>query len=88
MNSDRSTIYRLLAAGRIDAAQAERLLAAASAERESLWILAGCAALAGLAQLHWLGPPLLHLFREVLAAGVPALHHTLTSLSVCLGGLS
>ena len=71
-------ILQLLAAGRIDAAQAERLIVAASAEREAAWAMAACAVIAVAAQLQWLVPQLVpqiaHAVREV---GVPVLERVL-----------
>ena len=66
MNRDRSTVLQLLAHGRIQPAQAERLLAALSADRESAWAIAGCAGVGILAALHSFAPELTHLFRAVL----------------------
>jgi hypothetical protein len=85
MNSERRAIFQLLALGRINAAQAERLLAAAGADRESLWAIAGCAAIALVTQSHWLGPQLEHVARAATAGAMPVLHH---ALSMFLGGQS
>jgi hypothetical protein len=88
MERHRATILQLLALGRIDAAQAERLIAAASAERETAWAMAGCAAIVGLAQLRWLAPEFAHVFRAMLAGAVPVLHHALNTFAMLFGGLS
>lgn len=88
LNSDRRAVLQLLALGRINAAQAERLLATLSADREALWAIAGCLALVALAQFNSIAPPLLHLFRSVLSTGLPQLHHALSSIALFLGGLS
>lgn len=78
MASDSRAILQLLAAGRIDAAEAERLLTVTGADRETVWALAGCAVMIVLARfnvhafvpvVHWLGG---------LVNGVPGLSHLLT----------
>jgi hypothetical protein len=71
MNTDRRAILSLVAAGRITAAEAERLLAAWNEGRETFWILAFCLAFACLAQAH-LPLPVLDLW-HLLVARVPAL---------------
>jgi len=86
MPSDRRAILQLLAAGRIDSAQAERLLILVSEERETVWALAGCAAVAAVTQLHGFVPELLDLFRAALAGSLPALQHALTSIALLPGG--
>jgi len=88
MNQDRRVIFQLLAAGRIDAAQAERLLGAVGADREALWAMVVCIALVGLTGLREAAPQLLHLLRDLLAANLPALRHFLASLPFSTGGLS
>jgi len=88
MNQDRLAVLQLLALGRINAQQAERLLSTLSAEREALWAIAGCITLVALAQLNSIAPALLHLFRSALSAGLPQLHHALSSIALFLGGLS
>jgi len=80
MEKHRIMILQLLAQGRISAAQAERLLASAGAEREIAWAIAGCAAIAVVAQLHWLAPGIAHVVRAALSAGLPLLQHGLSSL--------
>ncbi len=85
MNSERRAIFQLLALGRIDAAQTERLLAAAGADRESLWAIAGCIAIVLLAKLSWLGPALAHVVHAAVAGAMPVLHH---ALSMYMGGQS
>jgi hypothetical protein len=80
MEKHRIMILQLLAQGRIDAAQAERLLASAGAEREIAWAITGCAAIAAVAQLHWLAPEITHVVRVALSAGLPSLKHGLSSL--------
>jgi hypothetical protein len=79
MARDRSVIVHLLAAGRIDPAQAERLLAVLSADRETIWALGACLAIAIGAQLPGMGPVVVHLLR----AGLPVVHSVVASL----GGL-
>jgi hypothetical protein len=86
MSSDRRAILQLLANGRIDSSQAERLLVIVSEERETVWALAGCAAVAAVTQLHGLVPELVSLCKAVLAGGLPELHHAFTSIVFLLGG--
>ncbi len=86
MPSERRAILQLLAIGRIDAADAERLLAIVSEERETTWALAGCAAFAAVTQLHGLMPELEGLFKAALAGSLPALHHAFLSIALFLGG--
>ena len=43
---DRRRVFKLLATGRITAAEAEKLMSAWQASRESSWILAGCIGIA------------------------------------------
>ena len=88
MNQDRRAIYQLLAQGRINPAQAERLIAALGAERETMWAVAGCAAMVLLAQVKALTPELLHIVREVIAGSLPALHHIASAIGFLAGGLS
>jgi hypothetical protein len=56
MNRNRKQILEMVADGRINAWQAERLLIASSEERESRWIFGACAAPAAISFLHsvWL----------------------------------
>jgi hypothetical protein len=88
MNQDRRAVFQLLALGRINPAQAERLIAAAGAERETVWVLAGCAAMMLFAQLKPLAPGLAHLAHAVIAGGMPALHRIVDSIASIAGGMS
>lgn len=88
MNRERNIVLQLLAQGRVDTAQAERLIAALSAERESLWAMAGCAAIVAIAQVHSLAPGLLHMVREVIVSSLPALHHIVNSFGLFVSGSS
>jgi hypothetical protein len=88
MNSDRRAILQLLAAGRIDAAEAERLIAAASADRETFWALAGCSAIALAAQFHAVMPELARFLRSTLAWCLPAMEHAFTVIALFGGGRS
>lgn len=89
MDTDRRTILSLVAMGRINAAEAERLLAAWNDSRETAWILALCLALAILAQmhLHELLPILMHFTRAQAPAMAGALHHVLSPITDLWGGL-
>lgn len=72
MNRDRQTILSLVAAGRINAAEAERLIAATGDAHELFWIAAVCA-LAALAPMHWSG-----LAQSAISAAAHTLHHLFT----------
>jgi hypothetical protein len=86
MQSERRTILSLIAAGRISAAEAERLLALSEDRIEALWAIAACVATALLTQgqAHALLAGLAELFRgllpEALAAAQQA-HQVITQLS-------
>jgi hypothetical protein len=84
MSNDRRAVFQLLALGRISPAQAERLLAILSIDREAVWAVAACALFAASAQLHAFAPALAHLLHSAL----PALDHALTALASFLGGMS
>ncbi len=71
MNTDRRAILSLIAAGRITAAEAERLLAAWNEGRETVWILAFCLAFVCLAQTH-MHVPLLDIW-HLLDARAPVM---------------
>jgi hypothetical protein len=92
MYSNRRAILSLVAHGRITPAEAERLISACSSERETWWLLAGCALCAGLAQIQphaFTGHALngmVHLFRSVIDGTIPALHHALSQVAACIGG--
>jgi small ligand-binding sensory domain FIST len=62
METDRRRVFELLRMGRITAAEAERLMSAWQANRESTWILAGCIAMAVAAQVRVgeVGPAVVH----------------------------
>lgn len=77
MSNDRRAIFQLLAVGRISPAQAERLMVAASAEREAAWAMAACAVIAVAAQLQWLGPQISHVARMVVEGGLPVVRHVI-----------
>jgi hypothetical protein len=85
MKSERRTILQLLAAGRISSGEAERLLAAASADRESLWVLAGCAVFTAT-QAHAFAVPMIECARTILAWSLPALQHALGLIASTQGG--
>ncbi|MGO9322919.1 MAG: hypothetical protein ACLP07_00020 [Terracidiphilus sp.] len=85
MSSHHRSILQLLAVGRINSIEAERLLIAASAEREAAWVLVGCVVVAAASQLHSL-LPFTHFLGSMLAGSLPALRHVLTSITVSLGG--
>jgi hypothetical protein len=89
MNTDRHTILSLVAAGRITAAEAERLLVAWNDSRETAWILVLCLAFACLAQLHVPGllAMLTHFFNAQIPALAEAVHHGLSPITELMGGL-
>jgi hypothetical protein len=82
MNSDRRAILQLLAAGRIDASEAERLIAATSADRETLWVLAGCSVIAAATHFHAVMPEFARLLRSTLAWALPVLEHAFTVIAL------
>lgn len=73
MRGDRRAIWRLLAMGRISAAEAERLLAVCGEGRETAWIVAGFVAVAALVELH--GVRLLPGSMETLASAAKTAAH-------------
>ena len=85
MSSDRRAILQLLAIGRINSAEAERLLAAIRPDWEAALALAGCVVVAAASQLHSFLPVAQHL-SSTLAGSLPAFQHLFTSISVSLGG--
>jgi|GEM_PF-2057956 hypothetical protein len=89
MNTDRRVILSLVAAGRITAAEAERLLVAWNDSRETAWILLLCLAFACLAQLHLheILPNLMHFFNAQIPALAEAVQHALSPINELLGGL-
>ena len=89
MNTDRRVILSLVAAGRITAAEAERLLVAWNDSRETAWILLLCLAFACLSQLHLheILPNLMHLFNAQIPALAEAVQHALSPINELLGGL-
>ena len=87
MHTDRRTILSLVALGRINAAEAERLLIAWNEQREGAWIFTTCIALALLAQVNvQQGLSILLHFAHTLLAG-DSLHHALTLFTRFAGGL-
>lgn len=85
MNRDRQTILSLVAAGRINAAEAERLLAAANGAQEMFWIATVCA-LAVIAPLHWSGTVPAHFAQTAISAAAHTLHHMFTLAAQHIGG--
>ncbi|MGP8251961.1 MAG: hypothetical protein ACLQHF_07995 [Terracidiphilus sp.] len=95
MYTNRRANLSLVAHGRITPAEAERLIAASSSDREAWWLLAGCALCAGLVQTQSLAlsglqshalTGLVHLFRPVIDGSISALHHVLSQIAARLGG--
>ncbi len=78
MTDSRKQILGMVAAGRITATEAERLLLLWSEERESRWIFGACAAPAAMNFLHavWV---------QVVAMG--GLHHVAGLVAQFLGGM-
>ncbi len=89
MDTDRRTILSLVAAGRITAGEAERLLAAWNDSRETAWILLLCLMVACLAQfrLHELLTQLLHFINAQIPVLAEAVHHALSPINKLVGGL-
>ena len=89
MNTDRRTILSLVAAGRITAAEAERLLVAWNEARETAWIVGLSLAFACLAQLHLreLLPMLMHFYSAQIPALAADVQHALAPITGFWGGL-
>lgn len=86
MQTERRAIPSLLAARRITAAEAERLLVVGNDSRESLWLVAFCIiALSAQAQLEHSLSALLD-FTDMLLPAF-ALHHAATTLTCFLGAI-
>ena len=93
MYTNRRAILSLVALRRITPAEAERLIAACSNDREAWWLLAGCALCAGLLQMqpHALAG-MMHLFRPVIRlsseilGSIPVLHDAVAHVATLLGG--
>ena len=89
MHTDRRAILQLVALGRINSAEAERLLIALNHERETVWALAACVAVACLGQLHP-GSSLARLLsasHSLIPESLLSLHHAISLLTPLLGGL-
>ncbi len=87
MYTNRRAILSLVALRRITPAEAERMIAACSGDREAWWLLAGCALCAGLFQLephHLAG--MAHVLRPVIENVIPVLHHVVAHIAMLLGG--
>lgn len=87
MGQERRMILSLIAAGRITAGEAERLLAATAQGREWLWIAAACVA-AGAAQMisHGLLENIGHMVQTLAPAWNAALQHTTAEVLKGMGG--
>jgi hypothetical protein len=88
MNNERRAIFQLLALGRINAAQAERLLAALSADREALWAIAGCVLIVAVTQINPIAAALVHLVRTALSSSLPLQHALSTLAAISLSALA
>jgi hypothetical protein len=90
MNTERRAILSLLAMGRITPREAERLLAAWSDTKESVWMPAACLVFAAMAWPHAQELPaeLVHLLKAVLPGMFAAAHHALSIVTGSSGGLS
>jgi hypothetical protein len=86
MSSDRRAIFSLLAQGRISPAEAERLIAVASLDRETAWALSGCCVLAA-ALLPSLAPQLAHALQATVTGALPALEHAINAIAAFFGGV-
>ena len=93
MYTNRRAILSLVALRRISPAEAERLIAACSSDREAWWLLAGCVLCAGLLQMqpHALAA-IAHLLRPVIrlsaeiVGSIPVLHHAVAHVATLIGG--
>lgn len=89
MRYERRLVLSLIAMGRISAAEAERLIAAWSAEREVLWIAAaGVALCAAQAILHGQISAIGHLVHALAPGWTAALHGAAATIVNGVGGLS
>jgi hypothetical protein len=95
MYTNRRAILFLVAQRRITPAEAERLIAACSCDREVWWLLAGCAFAVGLMQLEphaFAGPQshalfgMVHLFSPVINGLFPAIHQATVHIARIFGG--
>lgn len=87
MKQERRVVLSLVAMGRISVAEAERLMAAWSAEREGFWVTAACVMVCGIQLvLHGLGPATGSLAHALAPAWSAALHHA-AELAKGIGGL-
>lgn len=86
MREERRAILSLVAMGRISAAEAERLIAAWSADREVLWLAAGAAALMA-AQGLFHGPAAGHLAQALSPGWHWIVDHVIAQWGKGLGGL-
>jgi len=70
MSAEHRAIFHLVALGRMTSAEAERLLAIDSVERENRWMVAACAVIAAVATLHSLlagsWPAVWQVFHQIL----------------------
>jgi hypothetical protein len=89
MKRDRCTILHLVALGRINAAEAERLLIACDEGRAVVWaIVAGAAAfILSQAHLQELLPGIERAVHALPAAAPKFLHHALALVTDLLGGV-
>ena len=87
MNRDRQIILSLVALGRITPAEAERLLAAWSASREELLVLAACLVIGLTESLPGLASLTRYLAYTLLPEGIPGVHHAITAISYWVGGV-
>ena len=89
MQSERRTILSLIAAGRISAPEAERLLALSEDRIEMLWAIAACVATALLTQgqAHALLEGLSELFRGLLPGALAAVQQAQQVITQLSGGV-
>lgn len=88
MREERRMVLSLIAMGRMTAAEAERLLAAWTADRDLLWMAAaGVALCVGQGIVHGLGPGFAH-WVHAMAPGVhSAVEHAAALIQKGLGGM-
>ena len=86
MREERRAILSLIAAGRISASEAERLMAAWSADREALWlVVAGLALVVAQGVFH--GPAIGHLAHALAPAVNWVAQHTIAMIGKGFGGM-
>jgi hypothetical protein len=88
MSRDRRTLLQLIALGQVTPAEAERILLLWNDERETLWVIAACIALAavgGNPGHAWISSSA-HTAHSLFPAAMNALHHAVSLIDTWFGG--